>query len=61
MYTLQELKQHEQVLEDLIDKRCVCVNMPEQREKIMETLQLVHAMLTSVTTQLENQSISFTP
>jgi len=48
------------VLQDLIDKRCVCVNKPEQRENIVETLQVVHAMLNAVTTQLENQSISFT-
>mgnify|MGYP003678575703 FL=1 len=61
MYTLQELKEHERVLQDLIDKRCVCVNNPEQRENIVETLQVVHAMLAAVTTQLENQSISFTP
>ena len=61
MYTLQELKEHEEVLEDLIDKQCVCVNKPVQREKIVETLQVVHAMLAAVTTQLENQSISFTP
>ena len=61
MYTLQQLKQHKEVLEDLIDKRCVCVNKPEQRENIVETLQVVHAMLAAVTTQLENQSISFTP
>tara|TARA_B100000287_G_scaffold258782_1_gene243317 strand:- start:609 stop:794 length:186 start_codon:yes stop_codon:yes gene_type:complete len=61
MYTLQELKEHEEVLKDLIDKRCVCVNKPEQRENIVETLQVVHAMLAAVTTQLENQSISFTP
>ena len=53
MYTLQELKEHERVLQDLIDKRCVCVNKPAQ-------LQVVHAMLNAVTTQLENQSISFT-
>ena len=61
MYTLQELKEHQEVLEDLIDKRCVCVNKPEQRENIVETLQVVHAMLTAVTSQLENQRISFTP
>ena len=61
MFTLQELKEHEEVLEDLIAKRCVCVNEPEQREKIVETLQVVYAMLSAVTTQLENQSISFTP
>ena len=61
MYTLQQLKQHKEVLEDLIDKRCVCVNKPEQRENIVETLQVVHAMLAAVTSQLENQRISFTP
>ena len=60
MFTLQELKEHEEVLKDLIDKRCVCVNEPEQRENIVETLQVVHAMLVAVRTQLENQSISFT-
>jgi hypothetical protein len=61
MYTLQELRQHEEVLEDLISKRCVCVNDPDQRDQIIETLQVVHAMLAAVTTQLDNQSISFTP
>tara|TARA_B100002019_G_scaffold280820_1_gene284183 strand:+ start:1381 stop:1566 length:186 start_codon:yes stop_codon:yes gene_type:complete len=61
MYTLQRLIEHKKVLEDLIDKRCVCVNKPEDRESIVETLQVVHAMLSAVTTQLENQSISFTP
>ena len=60
MYTLQELIEHQGVLEDLIDKRCVCVNEPEQREKAVEALQVVYAMLSAVTSQLENQSISFT-
>ena len=60
MYTLQELIEHQTVLQDLIDKRCVCVNKPEQREKIVETLQVVQSMLSAVVTQLTNQSISFT-
>jgi hypothetical protein len=37
------------------------MNNPQTRENITETLNIVHAMLTAVTTQLENQSISFTP
>jgi hypothetical protein len=49
------------VLENLLDSNCVCMNNPEIRENITETLSVAHAMLTAVTTQLENQSISFTP
>ena len=60
MFTLQKLLEHKSVLEELIDSRCVCVNKPEQRENVVETLQVVYAMLDAVTTQLENQSISFT-
>jgi len=61
LYTLEELNGHKLVLEDLIDSSCVCMNNPQTRESITETLSIVHAMLTAVTTQLENQSISFTP
>ena len=61
MFTLQELTGHRQVLEDLIDSQCLCVNNPEQRENIVETLQVAHAMLDAVTTQLEKQSLTFTP
>ena len=61
MFTLEELNEHKLVLEDLIDSKCVCMNNPQTRESITETLSIVHAMLTAVTTQLENQSISFTP
>jgi len=61
VFTLQELLQHKQVLETLIESNCLCANKPEQRENIVETLQVVHAMLNAVTTQLENQSITFTP
>ena len=61
MFTLQELNEHKQVLENLMDSNCLCMNTPETREHIMETLDLVHAMLLAVTTQLEKQSISFTP
>jgi len=39
----------------------VCINKPEQRENIVETLEVVHAMLDAVTTQLEKQSLTFTP
>jgi trehalose-6-phosphate synthase len=61
MFTLQELNEHKKVLESLLDSNCVCMNNPEIRESITETLSVAHAMLTAVTTQLENQSISFTP
>ena len=61
MFTLQDLMGHKQVIEGLIDSRCVCVNKPEQRENIVETLEVVHAMLDAVTTQLEKQSLTFTP
>ena len=61
MFTLEELNEHKVVLENLIDSSCVCMNNPQTRENITETLNIVHAMLTAVTTQLENQSISFTP
>ena len=61
MFTLQELMGHKQVIKGLIDSRCVCINKPEKRENIVETLQVVHAMLDAVTTQLEKQSITFTP
>ena len=61
VFTLQELIGHRQVLESLIDSQCLCVNNPEQRENIVETLQVAHAMLDAVTTQLEKQSLTFTP
>jgi|TARA_R110000824_G_scaffold49483_20_gene138886 hypothetical protein len=61
VFTLQELTGHKQVLEDLIDSPCLCANNPKQRENIVETLQIAHAMLDAVTTQLEKQSLTFTP
>ena len=61
MFTLEQLNEHKRVLENLLDSNCVCMNNPETRGNITETLGVVHAMLTAVTTQLENQSISFTP
>jgi hypothetical protein len=61
MLTLEELKGHQAVLESLLDSNCVCMSNPDIRENITETLAIAHAMLTAVTTQLENQSISFTP
>jgi hypothetical protein len=61
VFTLQELTGHRQVLEGLIDSQCLCANNPEQRENIVETLQVAHAMLDAVTTQLEKQSLTFTP
>ena len=61
MFTLEQLNEHKNVLENLLDSNCVCMNNPETRENITETLSVAHAMLTAVTTQLENQSISFTP
>ena len=61
MFTLEQLNEHKNVLENLLDSNCVCMNNPEIRENITETLSVAHAMLTAVTTQLENQSISFTP
>ena len=61
MFTLQELNEHKQVLENLMDSRCVCMNTPETRSNIVEALEVVYAMLTAVTEQLEKQSISFTP
>lgn len=61
MFTLEELNEHKVVLENLIDSNCLCMSNPETRENITETLNIMHAMLTAVTTQLENQSISFTP
>tara|TARA_R100001126_G_C4871870_1_gene173555 strand:+ start:213 stop:398 length:186 start_codon:yes stop_codon:yes gene_type:complete len=60
MFTLQELNEHKQVLENLMDSNCVCMNTPEARGNIVETLEVVYAMLTAVTEQLEKQSISFT-
>jgi hypothetical protein len=61
VFTLQELTGHRQVLESLINSKCLCVNNPKQRENIVETLQVAHAMLDAVTTQLEKQSLTFTP
>ena len=61
MFTLQALIGHRQVLESLIDSQCLCANNPEKRENIVETLQVAHAMLDAVTTQLEKQSLTFTP
>ena len=61
MFTLQQLKGHQRVLEDLMDSNCVCMNTPETRDHIVETLEVVYAMLKAVTEQLEKQSISFTP
>jgi len=61
MFTLQELNEHKQVLENLTDSNCVCMNTPETRVHIMEALKVCHAMLSAVTEQLEKQSISFTP
>ena len=61
MFTLQELNEHKLVLENLLDSNCVCMNTPETREYIKETLNVAHAMLSAVTEQLEKQSISFTP
>ena len=49
------------MLESLIDSQCLCANNPEKRENIVETLQVAHAMLDAVTTQLEKQSLTFTP
>ena len=51
MFTLEELNEHKVVLENLIDSNCVCMNNPQTRENITETLNIVHAMLTAVTTQ----------
>ena len=53
MFTLQELNEHKQVLENLTDSNCVCMNTPETRAHIMEALKVCHAMLSAVTEQLE--------
>jgi len=61
MFTLDELKAHQEALQTFLANDCMCVGVPNERERIMEAVSVATSMLMTVTTQLENQSISFTP
>ncbi len=61
MFTLDELKNHQEVLQTFLTNNCMCSGMPNEKERVMEAVSVVTSMLVALTLQLENQAISFTP
>ena len=61
MFTLDELKNHQEALETFLANNCMCTGVPDERERIMEAGSVATSMLTALTMQLENQAFSFTP
>ena len=61
MFTLDELKNHQEALETFLANNCMCAGVPDERERIMDAVSVATSMLAALTMQLENQAISFTP
>ncbi len=61
MITLEELERHHEVLENLLESNCVCVNVPSGREEITEAVSVANTMFAALIMQLQSQSVSFTP
>ena len=61
MITLEELEKHHAVLGNLLESKCVCVNVPSGREEIAEAVSVANTMFAALITQLQSQSVSFTP